>query len=208
MARPKGDFNPKEILAALKWDQFKLSSDLADRVIAELQDPTSQFDKYTLIHVLGATHDQQYRPVVESFIAGQHDVMLARAAFFVLCTLWGLDGDYSRQLVDAAQGLPWDEEDDLRIYALGRLGHVVLATKDAQALSVLISVSTDAREMNVMRQVALDEIRVATGTSSPQRPHPIRPDSAESDRVIKEGRDLLASWAGPPSASPPTGQPS
>ena len=193
----EGEFNPKEILAALKWRQFKLSGDLAGRVVAELGDPSSPFDKYTLIHILGATHDQQYRSIVESFIAGQHDVMLARGAFFVLCTLWGLDGDYSRQLVDAARGLPWDEEDDVRIYAMGRLGHVVLVTNDASALSILISVSTDAREMKVMRQVALDEIRFATGTVSPSQPQPSRPDSTESDRVIKEGRDLLASWDGP-----------
>lgn len=134
--------------------------------------------------------------------------MLARGAFFVLCTLWGLDGDYSRQLVDAAQGLPWDEEDDVRIYAVGRLGHVVLATNDASALSILISVSTDARETKVMRQIALDEIRVATGTSSPSQPQPIRPDSTEAEPVIKGGQDLLASWDGAPRASPLTGQPS
>lgn len=45
----EGEFNPKEILASLKWRQFKLSGDLAGRVVAELQDPSSPFDKYTLI---------------------------------------------------------------------------------------------------------------------------------------------------------------
>lgn len=70
------------------------------------------------------------------------------------------------------------------------------STPLTEVLSILVAVSGDAREIKVMREVALNRLQVATRVSNPLRPQRVRLGSEESGRTIGDGRAFLSSWDG------------
>lgn len=136
-----------------------------DSVARRLRERPERREAYTLIHILGAGGATGERELVESFLEGSAQPMLARIALAALVDHWGLGVEYRDTLRDFVRGVAWDTEDDVRHLALTSAGELARTTWDAQLVADLLAIQGDPAEDDLTRDIAFKSLARAVGAS-------------------------------------------
>jgi hypothetical protein len=179
-------------------DQVKggrpLSSEEVRWVARQLETDQTQYDCYTLLHLLGLNPDMGYRPLVERYLVSPTDPMLARLALSILCDWWSLKDEYVDTVVEFVDGQPWDEDGDARQVAIRWAGEIIREDWDAHRSLAdrLLRIATDDAENPVLRDDATRALAIAEGiTELPPAAKLEHPSSAWSRQVISEAQSRL-----------------
>jgi hypothetical protein len=141
------------LLSAAKTRQ--LQSHELDQVVSELADPSSNTDRYTLLHIVGLSQHLEYEQLVSSYLESASDPMLARIALQVLCDFWNLKEKYRDRIIEFIRGVSWDYEDDVRQIAMASAGEYLRDHNDQELLASLIATAKDENTRNVIRDDAI-----------------------------------------------------
>lgn len=134
-------------------------------VARRLRERPQSREAYTLIHILGRGGSTGERELIESFLDGPSDALLARIALTVLVDHWGLGAEYRNELRTFIHGVSWDPDDDVRHKALTSAGEFARMTGDAQILADLLAIQGDPAEDELTRDIAFDALARAVGAS-------------------------------------------
>ena len=184
----------EELLDRAKWGT--VSDAELTRVAERLASTDPGGDPYTLLHILGKAGAMKYRALVESFLQRRDDPMLARLALQILGGFWGETDRYVSTLVEFAQGVAWDTENDVRQIALSLLGGHIRKHGDIAAISVLLRVLDDQAVDTIVRDEAYFALARAMGKEWNELPPASRLldwDSDIDESIILEARRRVAS---------------
>lgn len=155
--------NVKELLEKAK--DGRLSTAEAAQVAGALAAAASTYDRYTLLHILGRGEATSYRSLVETFLESAEDPMLAAIALKTLCSYWGLTSQYLPTVLRFAKGVAWDNEDEVRLVAIGVIGEYLRSANDREALQLLIDILTAPEQRAVIHRTAHESLARAAGRS-------------------------------------------
>jgi hypothetical protein len=158
--------NAKELLEELA--QRALTPDELAEVARRLEG--KEGDQYDWLLILGRAEATRYRALVERFLESPDDPMLARLALQVLCRYWDLGASYKDVLMRFARGVPWDEDDDVRLMAIDCLGEVLRVGPDRQPLAYLFQLFESEEERQIVRETAYSAMARAMGTPTAKLP--------------------------------------
>jgi hypothetical protein len=156
----------ENLLERAKWaktEQDKLSEEELAMVAEELQKPTPEADRFTLLDILGHAFAVPYRELVERFLECEEDPMLARLAPQILCGYWGNTDQYREEVLRFMRGVPWDEDEDVRQIAISEAGEYLRSNAEPRFLHELISIFESEDEERSMREGAYFALARAMG---------------------------------------------
>ncbi len=158
----------EELLERAKIERLP-TEQLVD-VVHQVQHPQPQADLYTLLYILGLSGDASYRHLMEKYLESPDDPMLARMALHVLCNYWDLADQYTDQVLRFLQGVPWDDEEDVRLVAISIAGRHLRLHPDSRLLGALISIFENPEEGQTVREAAYQALAIALGRSQKDLP--------------------------------------
>jgi hypothetical protein len=129
-------------------------------------------DPYGALFALGRSWAIEHRPLVERYLDGSKGVMLARLALFVLCENWNLSADYRGVITEFVAGVPWDDENDVRILAIDIAGSLLKTEPDLRLLRLVVEMYNDRSEPppQLMRAAAYLALAKAAGRTYNEMP--------------------------------------
>ncbi|WKD50338.1 hypothetical protein [Microbulbifer spongiae] len=129
-------------------------------------------DEYDLLLTLGRAGAKQYRDVVEGYLNSPHDPMLARVALQILCRYWGLAKEFKDTLAKFIKIVDWDEEEDVRMMAIGCVAEVFKQESSPELLGYVYDVFENPEEDEVIRGAAYETLALVAGKSVKELPQP------------------------------------
>lgn len=137
---------------------------LSEKELRDIADGlASSKDPYEGLLVLGRAEAKQYRGLVEGYLDASDNPMLARLALQILCRYWDLTEQYLCQIMTFMEGVDWDEEDDVRLMAIGCAGSFLLNHSCKPLLAALLRIFHDTNERQLIREVAYRALAESTG---------------------------------------------
>ena len=177
--------NLDELLDEAKWG--KLANDEIAYVVEQIKatSPGNDDDLYTLIHILGRAGATQYKNMIEKFLHYPSNSLISAIALRTLCTYWGFEEEYLEPMKQFIQGVDWDTDRDLQMYAIGCAGQYLKDVKDKDLLKLILDVYQNENEDQFSRETAYEAIAFATGQTwedldQGPKPNPVVLDKAKS----------------------------
>lgn len=148
----------------------KLSDAEVDLLVALLREHPDHARTYTRLNALGWLMRPDLASVVAPFLERADDPMLARLALQVLVHRFGLGLRFGDRVIEFADGVEWDDEDDVRLVALTCAGELAReGTRAPEMLRVLLR-SIDADEDPMVRDSAYSGILRGLGRTWDETP--------------------------------------
>jgi len=135
-------------------------------------------DEYELLLVLGRSEAKEYKAVVERYLQATHDPMLVKLSLQVLCRYWGLASEYQDQLEKFIAWEDWDEEEDVRLMAIGCVAELYKKKGNPKLLKYVYDVFNDESEDEITREAAYETLALVSGVSVNDLPQPVHIDFA------------------------------
>lgn len=154
--------NYDELLQRAKWGAGLTREEL-NHVASQLTSQSPKANRYTLLHILGAGGDEQYRQLIESFLNYKDDTMLAKLALQILCGFWGDTDRYRDYVLKFLKGVEWDDDDDCRLIAISAAGEYLRKTADPDLLRELLRIFYDEEDWPSVREGAYSALARAVG---------------------------------------------
>jgi hypothetical protein len=150
-------------------------------------------DEYDLLLVLGRSEAKEYKDVVERYLQASHDPMLAKLSLQVLCRYWGLASEYEDELEKFISWVDWDEEEDVRLMAIGCVVDLYKKKENPKLLKYVYDVFKDDSEDEITRGAAYETLALVSGKSVNDLPQPIHFDikSDVDKRVLAKVVELI-----------------
>lgn len=154
-----------------KARESSLSRDELERclAVALAREPDSYAAILTLGRAQAAVYEKQIAPLLHS----PEDPMLARAALYALCTCWDRTEHYVTEIVAFCRGVDWDNDGDVRVYALSLASEYLSRRWDQRMAESLLSASNDV-DNPVERNTAIESICRIMGVEESRIPSPAR----------------------------------
>lgn len=165
-----------------------------DRVASELSAPRTKYRRYTLLHILGRGEQRQYRSLVERFVADADNPMLARLAINILVGWWGLWDDYKDWVFSFAEGVAWDDGEDVRLIALSMLGERLRRNDEEEVARALFEVATNPDVCNLTRFSAMTALGRGLGYEHKDLPEATRSEAPNSPWSMDILRQTEKRW--------------
>jgi len=185
----KASFNASEVIDRIEAGAA-VSDDEYLAVTQSLRDRSDDHDPYTLLLILGLGFRFDQRRLVEEFLDDPADSMLTALALEILCEWWGDTAHYLGIARKFAQGVQWDEEDDVRVQAISVLGRYCATTFDRGALGDLLALA-ESHERDLIREFAIEALAVALGIDWLNAAARGPSDSPWSQQVVQQARRKL-----------------
>ncbi len=144
-----------ELLDRISYEKISESDQL--QIIDQLDKWTedSEGKLCTLLQIITYIgYSDLNRRIVEKFIIYPANPLAAALALDILCSEWGLVEDYLDQIKLLMKGTDWDEEMDVRVFALFKVGEYNYKTGLKECLDYLLKVTEDKNEPNSIRKTA------------------------------------------------------
>ena len=129
-------------------------------------------DEYDLLLVLGRSEAKQYKELVEKYLKATHDPMLARLSLQVLCRYWGLADEYQDELERFIAWEDWDEEEDVRLMAIGCVVELYKENENPKLLKYVYDVFRNDSEDEITREAAYETLALVSGVPIKDLPQP------------------------------------
>jgi hypothetical protein len=120
-------------------------------------------DPYDLLLIVGKSGARQHRGLVEHWLKQADDSMMVRLALQVLCNYWGETASYLPLVREYACGVPWDDDNDVRLAAFSIAAEHLATHDDPLLLLCLVRSFESVDEPLVVRQAAYLGLTRATG---------------------------------------------
>jgi hypothetical protein len=141
-------------------------------------------DLYQQLFALGRSLEgRSHRPLVAAFLDFETEPMVARLALQILCRWWGLYSDYRDEISRFLYPVAWDEDELIRLMAIGCAGELVLIDGEVSILRELHQIFCDETEDPIIRDAVYSALARAVGT-------PVA-DLPSASRLL-ESRDISA----------------
>ena len=183
--------NLNELLEKAKWD--KLSDGEISEVVRRIKEtkPGQDEDLYMLLHILGRSGADQYRPLVEKFLYYPSYPMVSSIALKTLCVYWGYEEEYLDKIKIFIKGVDWDGDEDVKLNAVNCAGSYLISTPEKELYELLIHIfENDPNE--TCREAALESIERGIGREWSDI---LAPKNAEDIELILEKDRQLANSA-------------
>lgn len=142
-------------------------------------------DEYDLLLVLGRSEAKEYKAIVEKYLQAIHDPMLVKLSLQVLCRYWGLASDYQDELEKYIAWEDWDEEEDVRLMAIGCVAELYKNSESSHLLKYVYDVFNDESEDEITREAAYETLALVSGISVSDLPQPVHFDfESDVDRDV------------------------
>lgn len=138
-------------------------------------------DTYRLLYVLLRMRARKYEDLIAGFISYPSDAQVAALALSNLCVQWGLAGRYRDRIIEAIDGIGWDDFGELKQSAISAAGEYLTSTSDSLLLKKLIDIAM-LYETDLSGRFAIEALARALGD-----PHSV----AVFPREVKDGQ----AWA-------------
>lgn len=168
-----------------------LTPQQVQRILRQLDAQRGGADEYTLLNAVGWL-GPEHESVVASYLERPDDPMLSRLALQILVHRFGKAEAYMAQIAALAQGVEWDEDEDVRLVALSAAGQAVRERPDGYRvlLLILLDTATDNAERSLIRSTAIEALRRGLGEEwSTIIEHPQK--DIASDQILDAGLALL-----------------
>lgn len=145
-------------------------------------------DEYYLVLVLGRSQAKEYKAVVERYLRATHDPMLVRLSLQVLCRYWGFTSEYQGELEKFIAWEDWDEEEDVRLMAIGCVAELYKQRENPKLLKYVYDIFNDEGEDEITREAAYETLALVSGMSVDDLPQPTHFDFAfdvDPDVLVK-----------------------
>lgn len=151
-------------------------------------------DEYDLLLILGRSEAKEYKSIVESYLQAIHDPMLVRLSLQILCRYWGLAHQYLDELEMFIDWAEWDEEEDVRLMALGCVVELYKHAEYPMLLKAVYNVFKDEHEDSITREAAYETLALVSGVSPNELPQPINFDfDVDVDNAVLAKVEMLMS---------------
>ena len=152
-----------ELLEEAKWGQ--LTQEELDYVVNRIKESRNKEDPnlYTLIYILGKSGAVEYRKLIENFVYYPTNPDIAYVAFSALVNYMDLLEDYIKEVRIFLKGVAWDEDERVRIAAIGAAGRYLTGYEDKEFLAELIRIFYDLNEDDTTRSSAYTALADAVG---------------------------------------------
>ncbi len=171
-----------ELLEKAKWD--KLSEAEISEVVKRIKQtkPGQDEDLYMLLHILGRSEADQYRPLVEKFLYYPSYPMVSSIALRTLCVYWIYEKEYLHKIKEFLKGVDWDAEFDVKRCAISCAGSYLRSTPEKELYELLIQIFENDPD-EICREAALESIERGIGKEWNEI---LVPKSIEDIRLILE----------------------
>lgn len=173
----------------------RLTTAEVESLVAALEDPDFDGDRYSVIHALGKGAPPTARVLLEHELEDPTDPMVARIALQTLCSFWGLSDLYRDEVLRFLTGVEWDEDRDVQQMAASIAGEMLRNAHDAQLLRVLLELFDNTGDEDVLHADAYFALCRAMGrdwSDLPPAGKVLRPASVDYE-VVSDARERLRS---------------
>ncbi len=139
-------------------------------VAHELENPASETDPYTLLHILGRAEAKSHTKLVEHFLNQRDDPMVAHLALQILCGFWGYCSRYLSDVSRFIDGVPWDPDEEIRSGAISAAGEYLRATEHPELINKLLAIFENENESQGAREDAYLALARAVGRNWSELP--------------------------------------
>lgn len=130
-------------------------------------------DEYDLLLILGRSEAKEFIDVMEKYLNASYDPMLAKLSLQILCRYWGLANEYEDELEQFIRGVEWDEEEDVRLMAIGCVVDLYRKKQSPKLLKYVYDVFKDDKEDEITRGAAYETLALISGKSLNDLPQPM-----------------------------------